>query len=92
MYEIFEHKTSGHLSMPVISVLPSWGLIARNNVIKCNKGHYLELCPSTAYCDGVRTHTHTHPHGHIYTKLYLHSCLVNAENKLLTFRWGVYIM
>jgi len=40
--------------MPVINVLQSWGLIARNNVIKCNnKGHFLELCPSTAYCDGV---------------------------------------
>lgn len=53
IYEIFEHKTSGHLSMSVISVLQSWGLIAKNNVIKCNKGHFLELCPSTAYCDGV---------------------------------------
>jgi len=35
--------------MRVMSVLHSWSLIARNNAIKCNKGHFLELCPSTAY-------------------------------------------
>lgn len=52
IYEMFDHKTNGPLSLPVISILQSWGLIANNNVIKCNKGHFLVLCPSTAYCDG----------------------------------------
>ena len=52
IYDIFEHKTSGHLSMSVINVLHSWGLIAKDNILKCNKGHFLELCPNTAYCDG----------------------------------------
>lgn len=52
IYNMFEHNMNGPLSMSVLNILQSWGLIANNNVIKCNKGHFLVLCPSTAYCDG----------------------------------------
>lgn len=51
IYEMFERKTNGPLTIQVISILQSWGLIAKNNVLKCNKDHFLVMCPSTVFCD-----------------------------------------
>lgn len=44
MYELFELKQSGSLSMPIIETLQSWGLIANFNTLKCNKGYFLLNC------------------------------------------------
>jgi len=37
IYELFERKQCGPLSMPIIETLQSWGLIANVNTLKCNK-------------------------------------------------------
>ncbi|KAF0750971.1 DDE Tnp IS1595 domain-containing protein [Aphis craccivora] len=36
LYDIFEHKTDGPVSLSVIEKLQSWNLLAREGVLKCN--------------------------------------------------------
>jgi len=52
IYELFERKQRGPLSMPIIETLQSWGLIANVSTLKCNKGHFLLLCPNVNSMDG----------------------------------------
>ncbi|KAF0691177.1 DDE Tnp IS1595 domain-containing protein, partial [Aphis craccivora] len=52
IYELFELKQRGPLSVPIIETLQSWGLIANVNTLKSNKGHFLLLCPNVNSIDG----------------------------------------
>jgi len=52
IYELFERKQRGLLSMPNIETLQSWGLIANVSTLKCNKVHLLLLCPNVNCMDG----------------------------------------
>ncbi|CAI6352645.1 unnamed protein product [Macrosiphum euphorbiae] len=52
LFELLEYKTDGPVSMNVILKLQSWGLIANENTLKCNNGHFLKLYPSSDVCDG----------------------------------------
>ncbi|KAE9542513.1 hypothetical protein AGLY_003374, partial [Aphis glycines] len=52
LYDIFEHKTNGPVSISVIEKLQSWNLLAREGVLKCNNGHYLKLYPHVRSLDG----------------------------------------
>jgi len=40
------------VSMNVILKLQSWGLIANENTLKCNNGHFLKIYPSSKACNG----------------------------------------
>lgn len=52
LYDIFEHKTNGPVSISVIEKLQSWNLLARDCVLKCKNGHYLKLYPDVRSLDG----------------------------------------
>lgn len=52
LFKLFECNEDGPLSMPVIEQLQSWGLIAKNNSLKCKNGHFAKLCPHADYTDG----------------------------------------
>lgn len=39
IYELFERKRQGTVSLTVIEKLQSWRLIAKNNTFKCVHGH-----------------------------------------------------
>lgn len=52
MYELFERKQHGPLSIPITETLQSWELIANVSTLKCNKGHFLLLCPNVNSMDG----------------------------------------
>lgn len=38
--------------MPVMEQLQLWGIIAKNNSLKCNNGHFLKLCSHADVTDG----------------------------------------
>lgn len=40
------------MSMPIIEQLQLWGLIPKNNSLKCKNGHFAKLCPHGDYADG----------------------------------------
>lgn len=52
IYELFEHKTNGPISLTVIQKLQSWNLIASDGQIRCNNGHFLKLCNDARFADG----------------------------------------
>ncbi|CAI6361332.1 unnamed protein product [Macrosiphum euphorbiae] len=52
IYELFERKRQGDVSIAVLEKLQSWTLIAKNNTLKCDHGHYLKLCLRANCLDG----------------------------------------
>jgi len=43
IYDVFENKTTGPVSLNVIKQLQQWNLIAPKNQLTCNRGHNLKL-------------------------------------------------
>ncbi|KAF0753353.1 DDE Tnp IS1595 domain-containing protein [Aphis craccivora] len=52
IYELFDRKRQGDVSIAVLEKLQSWTLIAKNNTLKCHHGHYLKLCLRANCLDG----------------------------------------
>ncbi|XP_050066193.1 uncharacterized protein LOC126555295 [Aphis gossypii] len=52
LFKLFECREDGPLSMPIIEQLQLWGLIPKNNILKCKNGHFAKLCPHGDYADG----------------------------------------
>lgn len=49
---MFDHKTSGHVSLSVINRLQLWHLFPRDGFLKCSNGHDLKLCVDAHAMDG----------------------------------------
>lgn len=54
IFELFEYKTNGPVSLTVIQKLQSWNLIATDNSLKCDQGHNLILCANLETTDGFQ--------------------------------------
>lgn len=52
IYNVFENKTSGPVSLNVIKQLQQWNLIAPDNQLTCDRGHNLKLCEDVRCIDG----------------------------------------
>jgi len=52
IYELFERKQLGLLSMPIRDIAVLVTYIANVSTLKCNKGHFLLLCPNANSMDG----------------------------------------
>ena len=54
IFELFEYKTNGPVSLTVIQKLQSWNLMATDNSLKCDQGHNLILCANLEATDGFQ--------------------------------------